>query len=160
MDKPWKISRGPIAAAELDVEKANAINTLLIRPIGVLPAKPGDPVLPFAVGLFNEMRPLLKPDAGVTTLRRATAAYVHCRRYYFASAQPDSMRYGLDGEPVEPLSSEDRLVAQKRFLSLKQNAGRAEAPEQPVPPPPPLLSKNEQIRAALLNRKSSSARVG
>jgi sRNA-binding protein len=104
MDKPWKISRGPIAATELDVEKANAISTLLIRPVGVLPAKAGDPVLPFAVGLFNELRPLLKPDAGVTTLRRATAAYVHCRRYYFASAQPDSMRYGLDGEPVEPLS--------------------------------------------------------
>ena len=160
MDKPWKISRGPIAATELDVEKANAINMLLIRPVGVLPAKSGDAIRPFAVGLFNEFRPLLKPDAGVTTLRRATAAYVHCRRYYFASAQPDSMRHGVDGEPVEALSSEDRLVAQKRFLSLKQNNGKVEAPEQPAPVPPPLLSKNEQIRAALLNRKSSSARAG
>ncbi|MBY4612721.1 ProQ/FINO family protein [Rhizobium sp. 268] len=158
--EPWKISRGPIAATELDVEKANAINTLLIRPVGVLPAKPGDPILPFAVGLFNELRPLLKADAGVTTLRRATAAYVHCRRYYFASAQPDSMRHGVDGVPFEALSSEDRLVAQKRFLSLKQNNGKVEAPEQPAPVPPPLLSKNEQIRAALLNRKSSSARAG
>lgn len=46
MDKPWKISRGPIAATELDVEKANAINVLLIRPVGVLPAKAGDSVLP------------------------------------------------------------------------------------------------------------------
>ncbi|PDT10963.1 MULTISPECIES: ProQ/FINO family protein [unclassified Rhizobium] len=160
MDKPWKVSRGPIAASELDVEKANAINMLLIRPVGVLPAKAGDPILPFAVGLFNELRPLLKPDAGVTTLRRATAAYVHCRRYYFASAQPDSMRHGLDGDPVEPLSSEDRLVAQKRFLSLKQGTAKAEAPEQPAPVPPPLLSKNEQIRAALLSKKNASARVG
>lgn len=154
MDKPWKISRGPIAATELDVEKANAINSMLIRPVGVLPAKPGDPVLPFAVGLFNELRPLLKPDAGVTTLRRATAAYVHCRRYYFASAQPDSMRHNIDGEPVEPLSVEDRLVAQKRFLSLKQSA-KAEAPE-PAPVPPPVLSKNEQIRAALLRGRKST----
>ncbi|MBX5017735.1 ProQ/FINO family protein [Rhizobium lentis] len=159
MDKPWKISRGPIAATELDVEKANAINTLLIRPVGVLPAKPGDPILPFAVGLFNELRPLLKPDAGVTTLRRATAAYVHCRRYYFASAQPDSMRHNLDGEPVEELSQEDRLVAQKRFLSLKQSAAKAETPE-PTPVAPPLLSKNEQIRAALLSKKNASARAG
>ncbi len=160
MDKPWKVSRGPIAASELDVEKANAINMLLIRPVGVLPAKAGDPILPFAVGLFNELRPLLKPDAGVTTLRHATAAYVHCRRYYFASAQPDSMRHGLDGDPVEPLSSEDRLVAQKRFLSLKQGTAKAEAPQQPAPVPPPLLSKNEQIRAALLSKKNASARVG
>ncbi|EJC71984.1 ProQ/FINO family [Rhizobium leguminosarum bv. trifolii WSM2012] len=159
MDKPWKISRGPIAAAELDVEKANAINMLLIRPVGVLPAKPGDPVLPFAVGLFNELRPLLKPDAGVTTLRRATAAYVHCRRYYFASAQSDSMRHDLDGKPVEPLSPDDRLVAQKRFLNLKRNAGTAEAPEDTAPAPPPLLSKNEQIRAVLLSRKNSSVQA-
>lgn len=154
MDKPWKISRGPIAATELDVEKANAINSMLIRPVGVLPAKPGDPVLPFAVGLFNELRPLLKPEAGVTTLRRATAAYVHCRRYYFASAQPDSMRHNIDGDPVEPLSGEDRLVAQKRFLSLKQSA-KAEAPE-PAPVPAPVLSKNEQIRAALLRGRKST----
>ncbi|MDF0699278.1 ProQ/FINO family protein [Rhizobium sp. MC63] len=154
MDKPWKISRGPIAATELDVEKANAINSMLIRPVGVLPAKPGDPVLPFAVGLFNELRPLLKPEAGVTTLRRATAAYVHCRRYYFASAQPDSMRHNIDGEPVDPLSAEDRLVAQKRFLSLKQGA-KAEAPE-PAPVPPPVLNKNEQIRAALLRGRKST----
>jgi hypothetical protein len=154
METPWKISRGPIAATELDVQKANAINSMLIRPVGVLPAKPGDPVLPFAVGLFNELRPLLKPEAGVTTLRRATAAYVHCRRYYFASAQPDSMRHNIDGEPVEPLSAEDRLVAQKRFLSLKQSA-KAEAPE-PAPVPPPVLSKNEQIRAALLRGRKST----
>lgn len=157
MDKPWKISRGPIAATELDVEKANAINTLLVRPVGVLPAKAGDPVLPFAVGLFNELRPLLKPDAGVTTLRRATAAYVHCRRYYFASAQPDSMRHNIDGEPVEPLSEEDRLVAQKRFLSLKQSAAKAEEPEPaPVVVPAPVLSKNEQIRAALLRGRKNA----
>ena len=155
MDKPWKISRGPIAATELDVEKANAINTLLIRPVGVLPAKPGDPVLPFAVGLFNELRPLLKPDAGVTTLRRATAAYVHCRRYYFASAQPDSMRHNLDGKPVEALSEEDRLVAQKRFLSLKHTAAKTEEPEPaPVVVPPPVISKSEQIRAALLGKRN------
>ncbi|WP_042120038.1 ProQ/FINO family protein [Rhizobium etli] len=154
MDKPWKISRGPIAATELDVEKANAINSMLIRPVGVLPAKPGDPVLPFAVGLFNELRPLLKPEAGVTTLRRATAAFVHCRRYYFASAQPDSMRHNIDGEPVEPLSAEDRLVAQKRFLSLKQSA-KVEAPE-PALVPTPVLSKNEQIRAALLRGRKST----
>ncbi|MBX5172512.1 ProQ/FINO family protein [Rhizobium sp. NZLR1b] len=157
MDKPWKISRGPIAATELDVEKATAINMLLIRSVAVLPAKAGDPILPFAVGLFNELRPLLKPEAGVTTLRRATAAYVHCRRYYFASAQPDSMRHGLEGEPVEPMTPEDRLVAQKRFLSLKQSTGKAEAP---VPVPPPLLSKSEQIRAALLGKKGASARAG
>lgn len=118
MDKPWTVSRGPIVATRVDVEKAQAINSLLVRPIGILPSEPGDPVLPFALGLFNDIRSLLKPGCGVTVLRRATAAYVYSRRYYFASAQPDAMRHDLDGNPTEPVSAQDRLAAQKTFTGL------------------------------------------
>ncbi|ULJ75928.1 ProQ/FINO family protein [Rhizobium gallicum] len=151
MDKPWTASHGPIAATEFDVQKAEAISVLLIRPIGILPNKPGDPIRPFALGLFNDIRALVKPDVKATALRRAVGSFVHSKRYYFASAQPGSMRHDIDGKPVEPLSTEDRLVAQRRFLSLKR--GNDENSDSHVEPPtaaPP--SKTEQIRAALLRR--------
>ncbi|MFB9948651.1 ProQ/FINO family protein [Rhizobium puerariae] len=154
MKKLWTASRGPIAANETDVRKAEAINALLVRPIAILPAKPGDPIRPFALGLWNEIRPLLKPDMGVTALRRATAAFIHSKRYFLASAQPDSMRHDIDGHPVEPLSAEDRLAAQERFMSLKQRVGDEEKPVAEPAPPAPVLSKTEQIRAALLGRAS------
>lgn len=121
MDKPWTESHGPIVATELDVHKAAVISGLLVRPIGILPSKPGDQIHPFALGLFNDIRALLKPEAGVTALRRAVGTFVHSKRYYFASAQAGSMRHDIDGKPVEPLSAGDRLVAQRRFLSLKRS---------------------------------------
>jgi sRNA-binding protein len=151
MDKTWTVSHGPIIATEFDVQKAEAISVLLMRPIGILPNKPGDPIRPFALGLFNDIRALAKPDVKATALRRAVGSFVHSKRYYFASAQPGSMRHDIDGRPVEPLSTEDRLVAQRRFLSLKR--GNDENSDSHVEPPtaaPP--SKTEQIRAALLRR--------
>ncbi|TDW28157.1 ProQ/FINO family protein [Rhizobium azibense] len=152
MDKPWTVSHGPIVATEFDVQKAEAIRVLLIRPIGILPNKPGDPIHPFALGLFNDIRALAKPDVKATALRRAVGSFVHSKRYYFASAQPGSMRHDIDGKPVEPLSTEDRLVAQQRFLSLKRgdDENSASSIEPAASPAPP--SKTEQIRAALLRR--------
>ncbi|KAA0693723.1 ProQ/FINO family protein [Neorhizobium sp. P12A] len=120
MTKAWTVSRGPIAANEIGIEKANAINLLLVRPIGILPTVPGDQIRPFAVGLFDEIRLLLKPDIAVTTLRRAVAAFVHSKRYYFASAQPDAMRHDIDGNSVEAIAEADRLIAQQRFLTLQR----------------------------------------
>lgn len=152
MHKSWTVSRGPIAATELDVLKAQAINALLVRPIGILPSKPGDPIRPFAIGLWNKIRPLMKPDVGSTALRRATGTYLHAKRYYFACAQPDSMRHDIDGKPVEPLLAEDRRAAQHRFLSLKRTsieAGGADAEPACSPPTP---GKAEHIRASLLGR--------
>jgi sRNA-binding protein len=152
MEKPWSESRAPIAASERDVEKAGAINALLVKPINILPQKAGDPILPFALGIFQEIRPLLKPDEAVTKLRRATAIYVRLKRYYFASAQPDSMRHDLEGAPVGAVSEADRLEAQRRFLEMKRT--RSGADQQVVETLRPIavvpaLTKNEQIRAAL-----------
>ncbi len=155
MTKPWTVSRGPIAASEIDIQKADAINALLVRPIGILPARPGDLIRPFAIGLFEEIRPLLKPGVGMTTLRRAVAAFVHSKRYYFASAQPDSVRHDLDGRPLEALSEDDRMTAQNRFLALKQKATGGERNSEPSSPSPsstPDATKAEQIRASLLGR--------
>jgi len=154
MDRPWKVSRGPIAATEMDVKKSEAINAMLIHPIKVLPSNVGDPIRPFALGLFQEIRLLLKPECGVTALRRATGAYVRSKRYYFASAQPDSMRHDIDGNPVEPLTAEDRFAAQERFLSLKTDRSEEVSVEKVAPPTPPRLTKTDQIRAALLGRRA------
>lgn len=159
MNKPWTESVGPIKATERDVQKAAAINMLLVRPIDVLPAKAGDPIRPFALGLFNDMRALLKPETPLTSLRRAMAAYAHSKRYYFASAQPGSMRHDLSGEPIEPLSEEDRSAAQQRFLELKRTpvtTDQAAVAPPPVTPPEVVPTKNELIRAALLKRRKEA----
>ena len=156
MEEPWTTDRGPIVATELDVRKAAAIHTLLLRPIEILPAKAGDPIRPFALGLWNEIRPLLKPDVPVMSLRRATSAFLHSKRYYYACAQPDSMRHDLAGNPVEPLSAADRQAAQQRLAVLKQAQTKATV-QREEPPPPPALSKAELIRASLLGRRSDRA---
>ena len=145
MTKPWTASRGPITANETDLAKARAINALLLRPIEILPAKVGDPIRPFALGLWNDIRPLLKPDVGITKLRRATGAYLHSKRYFFATAQPDSMRFDVQGNPAEPVSDADRLAAQERYQNLAR--GSAATP----------LTKSEQIRVALLTRRSGTS---
>jgi len=150
MTKPWTYSRGPIAANESDLAKAGDINALLRQPIDVLPAMIGDPIKPFAVGLWNEVRLLLKPDISVTTLRKATGAYIHSKRYFFATAQPDSMRFDLQGKPIEPVSTADRLSAQARYQRLKRSDLQLD-PDADIAPSLP--SKVDRIRAGLLARR-------
>ncbi|KQV65352.1 ProQ/FINO family protein [Rhizobium sp. Root1220] len=153
MTKPWTTNRGPVTANEADLAKAQAINAMLQRAIEILPAKVGDPIKPFALGLWNEIRPLLNPDTGVTALRRATGAYLHSKRYHFAIAQPGAMRYDLQGNPAEPVSEVDRLAAQERYQSLKRTSA---SPAESVSHSAPVLSRTEQIRAALLTRRKGS----
>ena len=75
MTKLWTVSRGPIIATTHDLTKAAAIGRLLSRPVEILPSTEGGVIRPFAIGLWDELRTLLRPDATVTTLRRATSAY-------------------------------------------------------------------------------------
>lgn len=158
MAKLWTNSRGPIAAGDIDVRRAGAINALLVSPLEILPKVPGDPVRPLAVGIWHEIRPLLKPGIGTTALRKAMGSYLHSKRYYLASAQPDAMRHDVDGRPVGEISDNDRLAAQESFLTLLKREGK-DAPPEPVETPVVIAapSKAELIRAALLNRRASSA---
>lgn len=157
MAKLWTVSRSPVLATDIDIKKAEAINVMLVRPIGILPGSVGDQIRPFAIGLFSEIRPLLKPGVTATALRRAIAVFVHSKRYYFASAQPDSVRHDIDGKPLAPLSDSDRLMAQDRFLAAKRKTETPKStacePSQSVAEVP--LTKTEQIRAALLGRNRS-----
>lgn len=112
-----------VFAREREVAKTAAINTLLIRPVAILPSRVGDPIRPFALGLWNEIRPLLKPDISVSALRKAMATYVHARSYQLAVARPGSQRHDINGEPVEPVSDADRLDALKKYESFKARNG-------------------------------------
>lgn len=118
--KPWADSRGPIAASRADVMRAIAINALLTQPLAILPQQEGDPVKPFAIGLWKDINQHLNPDAARTALRRATGAFVHGKNYLYACAQPDAMRHDIDGNSVEPVSTDDRLRAQVGFLALHE----------------------------------------
>jgi sRNA-binding protein len=128
----------------------------LLQPIDILPSAIGDPIKPFALGLWNEIRPLLRADANVTALRRATGAYLHSKRYYLATAQPESMRFDLHGSSTAPVSAEDRLTAQQRYESLLRSNETARTPAE-APTTSPSLTKSEQIRAALLSRRPTES---
>ncbi|MBO9136642.1 hypothetical protein J5289_28560 (plasmid) [Rhizobium sp. B230/85] len=125
--KPWRVSKGPIAASAYDLKKAEAINVLLASPAIVLPASEGAPILPFAIGLFETFKSRLRDDATATQLRRATAVYTHAKNYLFACAQPDSMRHDIDGQAVMAVSDEDRLSSQLRFVDILRSRKAAQA---------------------------------
>ncbi|MGF6178368.1 ProQ/FINO family protein [Ensifer sp. 4252] len=144
---------GPVLARERDVAKTEAINALLIRPIAILPAKVGDPIRPFALGLWNDIRPLLKPEISVTALRKAMATYVHSRSYQIAVARSGSLRHDINGQPVEPVSDVDRLDALKKYEGFKARDGSSTLP--PASPLATSASKRGAIRAHLLRRKDA-----
>ena len=142
---------GPVLAREREVAKTEAINALLTRPIAILPAKVGDPVRPFALGLWNDIRPLLKPDVSVSALRKAMATYVHSRSYQIAVARAGSVRHDINGEPVEPVSEADRLDALRKYEGFQARDGSTK-PKSTSPAQP---TKTEAIRIALLRRKEN-----
>lgn len=152
MTKPWTESRGAITAGPADVKKAATINALLIRPLGLLPHADGDPIKPFAIGVWNDIRALLRPDTPVTSLRRATSAYTHSKRYIFACAQPDAHRHDVDGNVISPVSPEDRLAAQLAFERLKNSSSAAPSPSLKPAATTLESSKADQIRAGILRR--------
>ncbi|MCY1740929.1 ProQ/FINO family protein [Ensifer sp. SL37] len=122
--RAFKGSSGQVLAREKDVSRGAAINELLTRRIAVLPANVGDPIQPFALGLWKEIRCLLKPELSVSTLRKATGCYVYSRGYQLAMAQPGSVRYDINGLPVETVSDNDRLSAQIIHARLRTGSTR------------------------------------
>jgi len=125
--KPWRVSKGPIAANAYDLKKAEAINALLSSPAEILPTSEGAPILPFAIGLFETFKSRLREDATTTQLRRATGVYTCAKNYLLACAQPDSMRHDIDGQAVTAVSDEDRLSSQLRFVDILRSRKAAPA---------------------------------
>lgn len=155
MIKPWTESRGPILSTSLDIEKAEAIAALITRPVSLLPRTEGDQIKPFAIGIWDDFRNLQIPNTSASPLRRALGSYLHSKRYLFACAQPDSFRHNIDGDPVEPVSEQDRLAAQKAFLKLK-NSFPTPATLAEVAAVEPEQTKSSLIRAALLRPRKTA----
>lgn len=127
-----------VTARRADLRRAEAIACLLVRPIGILPKAAGDPIPPFALGLWSEIRWLMRREAGVGRLRRATPACLHPKAYHIAVSMPGSTRHDLDGKPFADVSPSDRQDAKDR------------AAAEPAEPP----SNSDLIRAGPLRRKS------
>jgi len=121
---------------------------LLSGPADVLPTRPDDEILPFAIGLFDALKAMRNDGVSISALRKATSAYVHSRRYYLASARVGAMRHSLDGSPVEQLSDRDRMAAISSLQSLDEAHGRLAAP-----PPLPSIDKATRIKSGLLPRR-------
>ncbi len=111
--RPWARSRVPSTAGPAVLARAQALNALLVAPIGVLPVAVGDPLRPFQVGLGPEILARRRPEVAVNVCERAIRDYVRGFSYRHAVAQPGSMRYDLDGNPVELVSEKDRHDMQR-----------------------------------------------
>jgi hypothetical protein len=111
--RPWARSRVPSTAGPAVLARAQALNALLVAPIGVLPAALGDPIRPFQVGLGPKIFGCRRPEVAVNVCERAIRDYVRSFSYRHAVAQPGSLRYDLDGNPVEPVSEKDRHDMQR-----------------------------------------------
>lgn len=111
--RPWARSRVPSTAGPAVLARAQALNALLVAPIGVLPVAVGDTLRPFQVGLGPEILARRRPEVAVNVCERAIRDYVRSFSYRHAVAQPGSMRCDLDGNPVEPVSDKDRHDMQR-----------------------------------------------
>jgi hypothetical protein len=149
MDSIW--AGGRILATSLEVERAQTILQLITAPVRVLPDRPDDQVRPFEIGLLEQLKALRKPGVSITALRRATSAYVHSKRYYLASGQPDAMRHSIDGTPTSAVSHDDQQIARRSLRSLE------EAHAKPVSAAPsPQVDKTSRIKLGLLPRRRSA----
>ncbi len=89
------------------------LDALLVAPIGVFPAVLGDPLRPFQIGLGPEILARRRREVAVNICERAIRDYVRSFSYRHAAPQPGSMRYDLDGNPIEPVSDKDRHDMQR-----------------------------------------------
>ncbi|KAB2693689.1 ProQ/FINO family protein [Ochrobactrum sp. Kaboul] len=149
MDMGSSVVSKTIRATERDLRRSRAIEALLTQPLDVLPSEIGDPIRPVTIGFFQQLSPLLKPEASVTVLRRAIGAYVHSKRYYLSCRQEGAMRHDCDGNPVEPVSDTDRQNAEKCLSTFGQKTTETSTPVAVSPLAEP-QSKRDLIRASLL----------
>jgi len=144
-EKPRREDTHPILATELEVRRAKAIIELLVRAIDILPSEIGEPVRPFAIGLFDQIIALLKPGITISKLRRVTSGYVHSKRYYLACAQKGAERFDLTGVSVGKVSEADRESALQSLIALQSAHAKPAATAQ--------KDRASRSRGGLLPRK-------
>ncbi|WP_053080499.1 MULTISPECIES: ProQ/FINO family protein [Methylobacterium] len=117
----------PSTAGSAVLARAQALNALLVATISVLPAALRDPMRPFQVGLGPEILARCRPEVTVNVCERAIRDYVRSFSYRHAVAQPGSMRYDLDGNPVEPVREKDRHDMQRTYEVDQERARQRKA---------------------------------
>jgi len=142
----------PPVATEKDLRRCKAIESLLVSLWAFYRLRSVIRSVRSQSAFFQQVSPLLKPDASVTALRRAIGAYVHSKRYYLSCSLADAMRHDLDGNPFEPVSDTDRLNAEERLSASGQQTSIV--PTSSIAPSPvsEAQSKRDLIRAALLGK--------
>jgi sRNA-binding protein len=98
----------------------------------VLPQNSLDPVLPLAIGLGDDLM-LMLPEEHWPALRKALRVHCQSRRYLQEIACDGSMRHGIDGRPVSPVSGNDRLVAAAQLLAMAIRMTTAETRTRATP---------------------------
>nr|ASK40951.1 hypothetical protein [Agrobacterium genomosp. 6]ASK42528.1 hypothetical protein [Agrobacterium sp.] len=81
---------------------AKAVNALLTGPIAVLPSAEGEIVLPFRIGINDDIERLLRPGAALSDLHKALRRYTHSAAYLYATARPDALRHDMLVNPSAP----------------------------------------------------------
>ncbi|MGN7714956.1 ProQ/FINO family protein [Agrobacterium radiobacter] len=95
--------------------------------MAVLPSAEGETVLPFRIGINNDIVRLLRPGAALSDLRKALRRYTHSAANLYATAQPDVL---LIGQPFGAVSDEDRLNARQTFLIVQERRKRRREPRE------------------------------
>jgi len=73
---------------------------------------------PLVIGARENFRQIAPCDVSHRALRKALEAHANSRPYLEALAAEGAQRHGLDGEPVCPVSEEDRAYALHRLGAL------------------------------------------
>lgn len=120
----------PIVADKYALDLARKINDMLIQPIPLLPLKAGDLMLPFALGIHAILKEQLKPEASAKAYTFSMHRYTRGAAYLLALAQPDSRRFDIEGQPVEPVSEEHRIRAKFAYLALRERLKQLRAERQ------------------------------
>ncbi|MGO4568237.1 ProQ/FINO family protein [Rhizobium sp. 2YAF20] len=122
-----------------------------------MPQADGDPIKPFAIGVCKDIRPLLRANTLVTSLRRATSADTHSKRYIFAWAQPDARRRDIGSNAMSPVKVVDRESCATHLRKPEKQPVR-DSLDQPVFRPIGPLARTKDISIGPTANSSFSVR--
>jgi hypothetical protein len=124
----------------------------------VLPRTSADPMLPFAIGLADDLL-LRLPEERWPIFKRRLNHHCGSRPYLTTLANDDARRHDVDGNPVMAVSDLDRLTAAIRLLEIAVRKGSANVEAQA----PPLIEQAKAVMRAIASVKApaeSTGRVG
>ena len=120
----------------------------------MLPRTTQDPVLPFAIGIYEDLA-LQLPEEHWPQLQEALGRHCRSRRYLEALATDGTQRHDIDGKPAGLVSDTDRLNASTQLLAIAIRMASTKPNETPAAP---AVSK-QQLDAAGQARRAITTTV-